>query len=111
MVEHRGDVLDGTFGALGHRVRREMLERLRRGEVRVTELAAPFDMSLAAASKHVRVLEAAGLIHRHVIGREHRLSLEPHPLMAASSWIDTYRAFWEGRLDALESHLRTGGDR
>jgi len=85
-----------------------MLDRLREGELRVTDLAAPFDISLAAASKHIRVLEDAGLVRRTVIGREHRLTLDATPLRPAAEWLETYRAFWEGRLDALERHLREG---
>jgi DNA-binding transcriptional ArsR family regulator len=98
--------LDATYGALAHEVRRAMLEALRGGELRVTDLAEPFDMSLAAASKHVRVLEGAGLVRRTVLGREHHLALDPAPLELAAGWLEAYRAFWEGRLDALERHLR-----
>ena len=71
----------------------------------VGEIAAPFEISLAAVSKHVRVLERAGLVRREVRGREHRCSLEAAPLADASRWTDDYRAFWEGRLDALEAWL------
>ena len=83
-----------------------MLE-LRGDELRVTELAEPFDISLAGASKHIRVLEDAGLIRRTVVGREHFLSLDARPLKPAAEWIDV-TAFWEGRLDALDRHLREG---
>ena len=83
-----------------------MLELLRAGQTRVTDLAEPFDISLAAASKHIRVLESAGLLTRTISGRDHILSMEPHPLLEARNWIDTYRSFWESRLDALEAHLR-----
>lgn len=107
MVE-RVEVLDAAYGALAHDVRRTMLEHLRGGEVRVTDLAAPFDISLAAASKHVQVLEHAGLVRRTVVGREHRLALDPGPLGSASAWLETFRAFWEGRLDALDRQLREG---
>ena len=108
MVESRLLTLDATYGALAHEVRRSILESLRAGDARVTELAAPFDMSLAAASKHIRVLESAGLIHRTVQGRDHHISLDPRPLVEAGEWIDTYRTFWERRLDVLEAHLRKG---
>jgi DNA-binding transcriptional ArsR family regulator len=108
MVESQPRTLDATYGALAHEVRRSMLESLRGGGARVTELAAPFDMSLAAASKHIRVLESAGLIHRSVRGRDHHLSLDPQPLVEAGAWIDNYRTFWEHRLDALEAQLRKG---
>ena len=106
MVERSGTVLDHTYGALAHPLRRDMLEILRAGPRRVTDLAAPFDISLAAASKHMRVLESADLVTREIIGREHSLSLRVAPLLAARSWIDTYQAFWEDRLAALDTHLR-----
>ena len=83
-----------------------MLRLLRRGDLRVTEIARPFDISLAAASKHVRVLEAAGLVTRKITGRDHILSFEARPLAAAGDWIEEARSFWEARLDALESNLR-----
>lgn len=107
MVE-RSHELDSAYGALSHEVRRAVLDHLREGEARVTDLAAPFDISLAAASKHIRVLEDAGLVRRTVSGREHRLALDATPLRPAAEWLETYRAFWEGRLDALERHLREG---
>ena len=108
MVEYRPDTLDRTYGALAHPVRRGMLEALRAGRTRVTDLAGPFDISLAAASKHIRVLESAGLLTRTISGRDHLLSMEPHPLLEARDWIDAYRSFWESRLDALEAHFRAG---
>jgi DNA-binding transcriptional ArsR family regulator len=104
MVEH--SPLDGTYAAIASPVRRELLEVLRAGDARVTELAQPFGMSLAAVSKHLRVLESAGLIRRAVRGRDHHLSLEAAPLAGAAGWLDTYREFWEGRLDVLEERLR-----
>ena len=107
MVE-RSDVLDRAYGALAHPLRRAILSELGKGERIVTEVAAPFDVSLAAVSKHVRVLEEAGVVSRMVEGREHRLSLAPTPLAAASEWLESYRAFWEGRLDALDAFLRRG---
>jgi len=107
MVErYTGAILDRTYAALAHPVRRSMLELLRQGELRVTEIAKPFDISLAAASKHVRVLETAGLVSRRISGRDHILSFEPRPLAAAGEWIEDARAFWEARLDALEVDLR-----
>ena len=99
-------VLDSTYAALAHPTRRELLDILRTGPMRVTDLADPFAVSLAAVSKHVGVLEGAGLVRRTVTGREHMLALEAGPLLDARIWIDTYRGFWEGRLDALEAHLR-----
>ena len=106
MVEHHPAALDGTYASLAHAVRREMLERLSDEPMRVTEIAAPFDISLAAASKHVRVLERASLVERAIHGRDHVLSLRPEPLEAAADWIDPYRRFWEQKLDALEEHFR-----
>jgi DNA-binding transcriptional ArsR family regulator len=108
MVE-RFKRLDAAYGALAHEVRRAMLEELRAGERRVTELAEPFDISLAAASKHIRVLERTGLVRRSVIGREHLIELDASPLAPAAEWLDPYRAFWEGRMDALDRHLRKRG--
>ena len=104
MVEHSG-VLDRTYGALAHPTRRRMMELLRLESKRVTELAAPFDVSLEAASKHIRILEAAGLVSRSIQGRDHVLSLDAEPLLPAAEWIEQYRSFWEQRLRALESYL------
>jgi DNA-binding transcriptional ArsR family regulator len=107
MVEHqRTATLDRTYAALAHPIRRGMLELLRDGDLRVTKIAAPFSVSLAAASKHVRVLESAGLVSRTIVGRDHVLRFQPHPLEAAARWIDASRSFWEARLDALDSDLR-----
>ncbi len=83
-----------------------MLGDLATGERTVGELAEPFAMSLAAASKHIKVLETAGLIRRDVRGRTHICSLDPAPLMSADQWLGIYRRFWTGRLDALEQLLR-----
>jgi DNA-binding transcriptional ArsR family regulator len=106
MVERHATALDDTYASLSHAVRREMLGRLSAEPLRVTQIASPFDISLAAASKHVRVLEHAGLVARTVHGRDHVLSLRPQPLEAAAGWIDPYRRFWEQKLDALEEHFR-----
>jgi DNA-binding transcriptional ArsR family regulator len=111
MVEYRGGQLDVVYAALAHPVRRALLEHLRPGGARVTELAAPFPMSLAAVSKHIRVLESAGLIQRTIRGREHQLVLEASPLMGAADWLDSYRGFWEARLDLLDARLRSEGHR
>jgi DNA-binding transcriptional ArsR family regulator len=97
--------LDAVYGAVSHPVRRRLLELLAPGPTRVTDLAAPFEISLAAVSKHIRVLEEAGVIRRAVAGREHRLALEAAPLAPAADWLATYRRFWEDRLDALEERL------
>jgi DNA-binding transcriptional ArsR family regulator len=83
-----------------------MVEQLHAQDARVTELAAGFDISLAGASKHIQVLESAGLLRRTIRGRDHHLALEPQPLAEAAAWIDTYRAFWERRLDALDALFR-----
>src|SRR6266704_3273552 len=99
MVEYLPDQLDAVYGALSHPARRTLLERLKAAEARVTELAAPFAMSLEAVSKHIRVLESAGLVRRTIHGREHQLALEPSPLISAAGWLDPYRSFWEARLD------------
>ncbi len=106
MVEYPEGQLDSAYGALSHPVRRAVLQRLRAGEARVTELAEPFSMSLAAVSKHIRVLEDAELVRRSVLGREHRLALNAQGLRAAAQWLDAWEAFWVGRLDVLESKLR-----
>jgi DNA-binding transcriptional ArsR family regulator len=108
MVERRSAVLDDTYGALSHAVRRALLDELRTGPSAVTDLAAPFDVSLAAVSKHIGVLAEAGLVSRTQVGRTRIVTLEPDPLVDARAWIDTYRTFWEERLDGLEAHLRRG---
>lgn len=107
MVEHDSHTLDTVFHALGDATRRAMLRELADGERSVGELAEPFAMSLAAASKHIKVLEKAGLVRRDVRGRTHMCSLDPVPLMRADQWIAIYRHFWTDRLDLLENILRT----
>jgi len=106
MVEHDSQTLDTIFHALGDATRRAMLGELAAGERSVSELAEPFAMSLAAASKHIKVLEAAGLIRREVRGRTHMCSLDPAPLMGADEWLGIYRRFWTSQLDTLEALLR-----
>jgi DNA-binding transcriptional ArsR family regulator len=98
--------LDDTLLALADPTRRAILQRLARGEARVTELAQPFAMSLNAVSKHIRMLERARLVRRRRAGREHLLSLDPEPLDAAAAWIDAQRTLWTTRLDALDDLLR-----
>jgi DNA-binding transcriptional ArsR family regulator len=98
--------LDRSLNALAHPVRRAILERVMHREVRVTELAAPFDMSLNAVSKHIRLLEGARLVRRRRVWREHLVSFNPGPLEELSAWIEKSRAFWSPRLDALEAALR-----
>jgi len=97
--------LDGVFHALSDRTRRALLARLSEGPAKVTDLAAPFAMSLPAVSKHLRVLEGARLIERTVDGRVHRCSLAPEPLREAERWLDYYRGFWNERLDALARYV------
>jgi DNA-binding transcriptional ArsR family regulator len=106
MVELETPRLDAVFHALGDATRRRMLRSLADGERSVGELAAPFQMSLAAASKHVKALERAGLVRRRVMGRTHVCSLEAQPLEGAHEWIGFYQRFWNGRLDVLEGLLR-----
>jgi DNA-binding transcriptional ArsR family regulator len=106
VVEYHGSSLDAIYGAISHPVRRTLLERLTAGRARVTELAGPFNVSLAAVSKHIRVLEDAGLVRRSIRGREHWLALEASRLEAASQWLDAYRRFWEAGLGRLEAHLK-----
>ena len=106
MVEHRSARLDTVFHALADPTRRAMLRGLARREQSVSELAAPFRMSLAAASKHVRTLERAGLVRRTVLGRTHLCRLDAAPLGRADRWLRFYERFWTGRLDALERELK-----
>ncbi|MFC4619467.1 ArsR/SmtB family transcription factor [Camelliibacillus cellulosilyticus] len=107
MVKHQNNILDHVFHALADPTRREMLQRLADHPYTVTELAEPFDMSLAAASKHIKVLEEAGLVSRTIQGRLHICRLEPKFLAAANQWLNDYDRFWTNRLDALEHQLRT----
>jgi DNA-binding transcriptional ArsR family regulator len=106
MVELDTNQLDSVFHALGDPTRRRMLRDLADGERTVSQLAEPFAISLAAASKHIKALEAAGLIRRRVQGRTHRCRLEPGPLASARDWLSFYERFWTSRLDALEQLLR-----
>jgi len=101
MVEYKPSLLDRTFTALSHEVRRAMLVQLRKQELRVSELAAPYDISLNMASKHIRLLEEARLVKRRVEGREHWISADPQALNEALSWMETQAAFWSPRLAAL----------
>lgn len=97
--------LDNAFFALSDPTRRSILERLGAREAMVTELAEPHDMSLPAISKHLRVLENAGLLTRRVEGRQHFLRVNPDPLQHMKQWIDKQRVFWEGSFDHLAEHL------
>jgi DNA-binding transcriptional ArsR family regulator len=105
MVEYSSKLLDRTFGALADPTRRRILAQLAEGEECVTDLARPHAMSLAAVSKHLIVLEKAGLVKRRRDGRVHALRLEPKPMQEAQAWINRYRQFWEGNLDQFEKYL------
>jgi DNA-binding transcriptional ArsR family regulator len=102
---NNSDPLDATFAALGDPTRRAILARLTLGQWTVGELAEPFDMSLPAVSKHLRVLEEAGLLTRQRDGRIHRISLDPRPIEQAAGWITEMRRFWESQFDALATYL------
>ena len=106
MVELNAARIDSVFHALGDATRRQMLRELADGERTVGQLAAPFAMSLAAASKHIKALENAGLISREVRGRIHVCRLDPGPLASAHDWLSFYERFWTDRLNALEQLLR-----
>ena len=100
------DQLSGTFAALADPTRRAILARLADGEATVTELATPFEMSLPAVSKHLKVLERAGLITRGRSAQWRPCRLDAAPLRDANEWLQTYRQFWESSFDRLEEHLR-----
>jgi DNA-binding transcriptional ArsR family regulator len=104
MVED--STLDRAYAALSDPTRRRLLEALRDGDARITDLAAPLPMSFAGVSRHVGVLESAGLVRREVRGREHWLSLQPDGLSSARRWIDEQSDFWSARADALSERLR-----
>jgi DNA-binding transcriptional ArsR family regulator len=106
MVELQTPQLDSVFHALGDATRRQMLRELASGERTVGQLAEPFAISLAAASKHIKALENAGLIHREVRGRTHICHLAASPLASAHQWLSFYQHFWTERLDELERLLR-----
>lgn len=105
MVKWKSASLDRTFAALSDPTRRGLLSSLSRGETCVTELAKPFSISLPAVSRHLSVLEAAGLLARRRHGRTHHLRLNAAPMREAERWIGTYRTFWEGTLDSLAAYL------
>jgi DNA-binding transcriptional ArsR family regulator len=105
MTTSADERLDLVFGALADRTRRDMLAQLARAPASITELAAPHDMSLPGVSKHVRVLERAGLIRRTIDGRVHRCTLDAAAMRAADDWMAHYRAFWEHTLDALAGYV------
>lgn len=105
MVNYQDATLDAAFAALADPTRRAMIARLARGSASAGELARPFAMSLPAISKHLKVLEGAGLIARRREGRVHRMTLRGERLAIATSWIDEQRQFWEQSLDRLARHL------
>ena len=106
MVEQHSAQLDSVFHALADSTRRQMLRSLAGGELSIGELAAPFRMSFAGASKHVKALERAGLVRRTVLGRQHFCRLVADRLAEADEWLRYYERFWNSRLDALEAELR-----
>jgi DNA-binding transcriptional ArsR family regulator len=106
MVKCSPRILNRTFAALADPTRRRILEHLADGERCVTDIARPYRMSLPAVSKHLRVLEKAGLIRRQRQGRVHRLKLEARPMKDAQEWIEAYRRFWEESFDRLETYLK-----
>jgi DNA-binding transcriptional ArsR family regulator len=97
--------LDAVFSALADPTRRAIVARLSEGEASVSELAAPFEVSLPAVTKHLAVLERAGLLEHHKRGRVRRCRLVAAPMRVADDWLGTYRVFWERRLDSLAEHL------
>lgn len=105
MIEYQASPLDHLFHALADPTRRAMLADLRQRECSVGELAAPYRISLAAASKHIKTLERAGLLKRTVEGRTHRCALDATPLAEADAWLRRYAAFWSNRLDSLQTLL------
>ena len=106
MVDDKSAQLDVVFQALADATRRSMLRRLAKEELTVGQLAEPFDMSLAAASKHIKVLERAGLVQRTVQGRTHVCRLDARPMHGGMEWIRYYEQFWNERLDRLEALLK-----
>jgi DNA-binding transcriptional ArsR family regulator len=105
MVKYQPAALDGTFAALADPTRRAILARLAHGSAPMRDIAEPFHMSWPAITKHVKVLERAGLVRREQDGREHRIHLSATRLQTAHAWIEDYRSFWEERFDALARYL------
>lgn len=95
-----------VLGAVSHPSRRAILARVANGPARVTEIAEPFDMSLNAVSKHLKVLEGAGLVEREVQGRDHLIRFRGQPLHLVSEWVHEYEQFWTERIDRLEQYFR-----
>src|SRR5437879_11934976 len=105
MVKYQSRSLNRTFAALADPTRRRILAHLAQGDRRVTDLARPHDMSLPAVSKHLRVLEKAGLLRRRRYGRVHEMRLDAKPLRQAAQRVEEYRKFWQGSLDRLAEYL------
>jgi DNA-binding transcriptional ArsR family regulator len=105
MVYYQCSALDNTFAALSDATRRGILARLAHGEASISDLAAPYEMSLPAVSKHLRVLERAKLLERRKDGRVHRCRLAPAPMKGAAEWIAKYQQFWERQFDSLAQYL------
>lgn len=112
ITQHRAEEvrLDRLFGALANGTRRRLLARLSRGPASITELAAPFAMSLPAVSGHIRVLERAGLLRRRRDGRVHHCALDAAPLRDARDFVDRYRRFWSSTLDELARYAERDGE-
>jgi DNA-binding transcriptional ArsR family regulator len=106
----KDDRLDAVFHALGHSTRRALLARLAKRPAMITELADPFAMSLPAVSRHIRVLEDAGLVTRSVDGRMHLCSLNPKPFKTIEAWLMHYRRFWDDNLASLARYVESGQD-
>jgi len=105
MVERPRDHLGDVFGAIADPTRRAIVQMLVRKPATISEIARPFPVSFNAVSKHVMVLERAGLVHREITGREHVCRLRPRALRRANAWLEQYRQFWESRLDALDTYV------
>lgn len=105
MVNNKSEQLDAVFHALADPTRRAMIARLAQAPCGITELAAPFDMTLAAISKHIKVLEGAGLVVRNIQGRNHTCQLDTKPMLGGIEWLRHYEQFWNQRLDALTAAL------
>lgn len=105
MGEYSAGTLDRVFSAVSDTTRRAILARLAGSEARVTDIASAFPISLNSTSKHIRVLEGAGLVRRKVQGREHILSLDAGPLAEAAGWIEHYREFWSDQLASLDAFV------
>jgi len=107
MVKYKSTTLNRTFAALADPTRRRILADLATGDQCVTRLAKPYAMSLPAISKHLKVLEKAGLLRRRRYGRVHEMQLDAKPLKQAAKWVEEYRKFWEGSLDRLAAYLES----